>query len=420
MAAQGEPDVLVVGAGPVGLFTALWLAEGGVKVVIIDQAGRTTTSSHACAIHRRTLKLLDRIGLAREVLAHGRPIDSVGVYDRRKRLGEMRLPADSEGFPLAVVLPQSTLEQLLEQRLNHHYGVSVGWRHRLSRIEQHDLEVTATVEELAEVGTGHIIAHWELVVKQTHVQPGFIVGADGHGSQVRQQVGIGYQEVGGAEAFEIYYLALDHEIEPEQRVVLDTVVSSFCWPLPGCGCRWSFQMLPDPRSAEFPEKGRRLWRSQNETTDRVSKDRAQSLIRARVPWFDASVGEATWSATVTFERRLATVFGRGRCWLAGDAAHQTSPTGMQSMNVGMCEAADLAETMTKILRRNAPLERLERYNEQWREEWQRLLGIKGTLRPLESSRQWTKERCGQLLPCLPASGDNMGSLLNSIGLQWLP
>jgi len=76
--------------------------------------------------------------------------------------------------------------------------------------------------------------------------------------------------------------------------------------------------------------------------------------------------------------------------------------------------------MTKILRRNAPLERLERYNEQWREEWQRLLGIKGTLRPLESSRQWTKERCGQLLPCLPASGDNMGSLLNSIGLQWLP
>jgi len=43
MAAQGEPEVLVVGAGPVGLLAALWLAEGGVKVVIIDQAGRTTT-----------------------------------------------------------------------------------------------------------------------------------------------------------------------------------------------------------------------------------------------------------------------------------------------------------------------------------------------------------------------------------------
>ena len=103
MAARGEPDVLVVGAGPVGLLTALWLAEGGVKVVIIDQAGRATTSSHACAIHRRTLKLLDRIGLAREVLGRGRPIASIGVYDRKERLGEMRLPPDSEGFPLAVV-----------------------------------------------------------------------------------------------------------------------------------------------------------------------------------------------------------------------------------------------------------------------------------------------------------------------------
>jgi len=90
------------------------------------------------------------------------------------------------------------------------------------------------------------------------------------------------------------------------------------------------------------------------------------------------------------------------------------------MNVGLCEAADLAETMTRILRRHAPLELLQQYNEHWREEWQRLLGIKGALRPLQSGRQWSKERGGQVLPCLSASGDNVGTLLNSIGLEWQP
>ena len=113
-------------------------------------------------------------------------------------------------------------------------------------------------------------------------------------------------------------------------------------------------MLPELHTVAFPEKNRRLWCSQNNAVDRISTEPAKCLIRARAPWVDASVQELSWSATVTFERRLATAFGRGRCWLAGDAAHQTTLTGTQSMNVGLYEAADLAETRTKILHRHAP------------------------------------------------------------------
>ena len=118
MIAHDETEVLVVGAGPVGMLTALLLADGGIKVRIIDEEWRTGTHSYACALHRRTLKLLDRLGLAQPVLARGRRLDSVGIYDEATRLGEMRLAPDGDGFPLAVVLPQSGLEELLEQRLN--------------------------------------------------------------------------------------------------------------------------------------------------------------------------------------------------------------------------------------------------------------------------------------------------------------
>ena len=420
MIAHDETEVLVVGAGPVGMLTALLLADGGIKVRIIDEEWRTGTHSYACALHRRTLKLLDRLGLAQPVLARGRRLDSVGIYDEATRLGEMRLAPDGDGFPLAVVLPQSGLEELLEQRLNQQYGVAIDWNHRLSRLEQQGSAVTATIDRLAGTATGYIIPRWELVVKKTYqIRPAFVVGADGHESQVRHNVGIGYAQVGRAEAFGVYELELDGELEPEQRVVLSAAAGSFLWPLAGKGCRWSFQMLPVEPGDGFPEKERRPWRFHDEAIDRVTKERVQELIGARAPWFTRKVEEVGWSVAVAFERRLATEFGRGRCWLAGDAAHQTSPAGMQSMNVGLCEAADLAGTIIKVLRQDAPLESLQDYNQQRQEEWHHLLGLKGEVRPRQAGGQWTKERCDRLLPCVPASGENLSTLLNSVGLEWL-
>src|SRR2546427_6591898 len=101
-----------------------------------------------------------------------------------------------------------------------------------------------------------------------------------------------------------------------------------------------------------------------------------------------------WSADVQFEQRLARQFGQGRCWLAGDAAHQTSPVGMQSMNVGLCEAEFLAGILTKILRQNASTDLLESYNHERRNEWQRLLGLKGGLKPKPETDPWINKLAG--------------------------
>ena len=65
-------------------------------------------------------------------------------------------------------------------------------------------------------------------------------------------------------------------------------------------------------------------------------------LAERAPWFQSEIKDILWIAQVQFERQLVLRYGEGRCWLAGDAAHQASPAGMHSMNLGLREAADLA------------------------------------------------------------------------------
>jgi len=419
MIGSNAAEVLIVGAGPVGILTALCLAEAGVRVCIIDCAQRSSTRSYACALHRRTLDLLERFGLAGEVLKRGRRLNCVGFYDHSTCLGEVQPAAESNGFPLEVVLPQGDLEKLLEQRLIQRYGVAVQWNHRLRRIDQDANSVAATVDEIAGTAGPQVTPHWELVVKQTQSRHAFVVGSDGRDSQVRHGAGIAYRQVGRPEAFSVFDLVLDRELEPAQRVVLGDAASSFLWPYSGKACRWSFQMHLASNTERFPQKDRRLVRSHDEGLSCMTRAQVQTLISTRAPWFTAKVQRVSWSVMVNFERRLATEFGRGRCWLAGDAAHQTSPAGMQSMNVGLCEAANLADTLTDILRRNAPLGQLQTYDQQRQREWQLLLGLRGKLRPIEPGASWTKEHCWRLLPCLPTSADSAGELLKSIGLEWM-
>src|SRR6266496_275154 len=106
MLRTGKTEVLVVGAGPVGMVTALLLAENGIEVTVIDQESRTATHTHACGLHPRTLGLLGRIGLLEDVLSLGRRIERVGFFDRTGRRAEINLSELPAEYPFAVVLPQ--------------------------------------------------------------------------------------------------------------------------------------------------------------------------------------------------------------------------------------------------------------------------------------------------------------------------
>jgi 2-polyprenyl-6-methoxyphenol hydroxylase-like FAD-dependent oxidoreductase len=109
-------------------------------------------------------------------------------------------------------------------------------------------------------------------------------------------------------------------------------------------------------------------------------------------------------------------FGSGRAWLAGDAAHATGPVGVQSMNVGLREAHDLAERISAIVKSGDDLSTLERYDAERRHEWRRLLNLDAGLRPTGPTSAWSGERAERLLPCVPASGEDLDTLLRQAGI----
>jgi 2-polyprenyl-6-methoxyphenol hydroxylase-like FAD-dependent oxidoreductase len=272
---------------------------------------------------------------------------------------------------------------------------------------------------LGATATGYIVPHWEAIVRRSFpVRAQFLVGADGYGSLVRRRLGIENTLVAGQTFFAAYEFEPEEKVEDEVRVVLDDSTTNVLWPLAGNRYRWTFQVLKGEMAPEFPEKERRGVRFADKAMDERIRQNVQEVAKRRAPWFSAGVKAIAWCTEVVFEQRVAKQFGRDRGWLVGDAAHQTGPVGVQSMNVGMAEAAALAGALRRILRERAPLNVLEVCDRDWQGEWRRLLGVAGGLKPGTETNPWVRERCGRLLPCLPASHEELPRLAGQLGLHY--
>ena len=200
--------------------------------------------------------------------------------------------------------------------------------------------------------------------------------------------------------------------------MLDEATTNVLWPLQGNKCRWTIKLAESEGLSEFPEKERRSARFAQPTVDEEIRQYVERVARQRAPWFSANVRAITWCTDVVFEQRVAKQFGRNHCWLAGDAAHQTGPVGVQSMNVGLSEASALVGSLRKVLRERAPLEVLEAYDRERQEQWQRLLGMTGGLKTRASTNAWVSERRARILPCLPGSETDLTRLAGQLQLDF--
>jgi 2-polyprenyl-6-methoxyphenol hydroxylase-like FAD-dependent oxidoreductase len=424
-----DPEVLIAGAGPVGLFAALALARRELNVQIVDTGVWPCKHSYALALHPQTLKLLQEFGLAARVLQTAYPVRTIGLFDNASRRAQLHL--DSSAF-LAVVR-QEAIEHILEKALQE-LGVHVSWRHELSAVTPERDSVSATVKKYEKDSRGYIVAHSEWVVaKTTSLDVPFLIGADGYNSIVRRTLDIGFPEVAPAQYYAVFEFKSDIDLQNEMRLVLGDSTTDVLWPLPDGHCRWSFQ-LPEYHDPEAERLKDHLLAAGFGyfPTERI-KDRSPStgaghlpvleeqqlyrLIAERAPWFTGKIENVSWRTVMRFERRLVPSYGQGRMWLAGDAAHLTGPAGIQSMNVGLFEANDLANALHSILRNAGSLDSLAAYSTRWNTEWRQLHGLDGGFKPQAGCDPWVRDHAAQLVSCLPGHGPEHVALAQQLKLQ---
>ena len=112
-----KPQVLIIGAGPVGLTMAAELARYGVSVRIVDKAAQRTDKSKAVVLWSRTLELLDRAGCTDSFVAAGNKVDAANIVAANAVIGHINISDVDSPYPYALMLPQSDTERLLEEHL---------------------------------------------------------------------------------------------------------------------------------------------------------------------------------------------------------------------------------------------------------------------------------------------------------------
>ena len=168
-------NVLIIGAGPVGLTLAIELARYGVPVRIVEKAAQRTDKSKAVVLWSRTLELLDRQpGGSAPFIEAGFKADAVSFFVGEKRIGRVSMGSVDSPYAYALMIPQSETERLLEERLN---ALHV-------RVER---EVEAAGVSLRADGADAMLRHAD--GREERASAGWLAGCDGAHSLVRHTVG---------------------------------------------------------------------------------------------------------------------------------------------------------------------------------------------------------------------------------------
>jgi NADPH-dependent dioxygenase len=411
-------DVLVAGAGPVGLSAALFLHELGQKVMTVDAKPRGVTHSYALALHPTTLELLNTLGVAGDILARALPVRTLVIYAGGKRIAAVPAAPAGAKFPFLAVVGQEVLEAVLGRALAQR-GAPVAWNHRLARFRPGADHVAVDLDELEERVIGYAAARFDWMVKREKaVEARYLIGADGHDSLVRRQAGFDFAEVKPPEHFAVFEFQRVGTSGDEIALVLHPDGMGVLWPLPGGRGRWSFSIDP----AKTPDAERE---KDHESVQIVGpgvfpsleEGMLQRLLAARAPWCTEHYQHVYWKMLVRFERRLVSRFGENRVWLAGDAGHLTGPAGIQSMNVGIREARDLAHAIAEMEKGGAASTALRDYDLARLLEWRGLLGLEGSVEPLPGMAPELEPWKDALPAALPASGAQLVALAEQLGLR---
>lgn len=323
---RSQYDVVIVGAGPVGLWLSCELRLAGLDVLVIERRSHRINQSRALTIHGRTLEVLSLRGIEDRFLAVGKPIMSGHYAVLETKLDFSKL--DSR-FPYSLYIPQEKTEELIEE-----FAQELGVEFRRG----------ATVEKLA-IGDD-LISVYGTGGAPFEVSGRFVVGADGARSIVRSGAGIAFE---GYPATGMWFMGDVILSDPPETPLVSAFNEHGCVLMAPMGDGKHHRIVVN----EAEDRG--MTRDDPLTLEELQ------IATARIVGTHFGAHEPLWLSRFDNETRLAALYRNGRVFLAGDAAHIHLPSGGQGMNVGIQDAMNLGWKLAAVMKGHAPESLLDTY-----------------------------------------------------------
>lgn len=316
-------DVVIIGAGPVGLTLAMSLGRTGIDVLLLEREAGPPKEGRASTIHASTLELLDELNIAEEAVSQGAPARTVQYRDLQSGEAatfDLDVLSPLTDFPFRLQLEQNQLCTLMLEALKKYPNVEVLFQSEATAVNESRDEV--------EVRFSHDMQEHTVIGK-------YVIGADGAHSLVRREANIDLE--GSTYPFTMLTLSTFADLNEIVRGISPVTY------------------IFDAKQAMAFLRIKDHWRISLNTTAPMPKD-TKSLKTSIIAMASKALGhdfdiqnDVKSVNTHRIHQRVADTFGTERVLLAGDSAHLNSPTGGMGMNSGIHDACALFPYLVKGL-----------------------------------------------------------------------
>ena len=330
--------VLISGAGPVGCSAALYLAQRGIPVTLVEAAADLPEDLRASTFHPPTLDMLDDLGVVDKVIEQGIVCPIWQYRDTREGVvaeWDLSVLENDTGHPYRVQCEQYKLTRIIVAELQQMDNVEVLFEAKGTGVSQDDETVTLSVETLE--------GPRELCGK-------YLIAADGASSAIRISQGIGFPGLTFPELWLCTSSEFNFEEHFENLAPIAYIADPDFWfvfvRVPGL-----WRLLLPSRPGETAE---------SLVSDATVQERMQQVCPIEGDY------DTFHRTAYAVHQRVAETYRKGRIFLAGDAAHINNPLGGMGMNGGIHDALNLSEKLVRVWNGKAVDSELDKYDAQRR------------------------------------------------------
>ena len=319
-----DKRVLIAGAGPVGMISALVLAKAGMKVSLFERRGELAEDLRASTFHPPTLDMIARIDPTLTADLHSQGLVARHTQFRDRKSGLIAefdaevLRGDTD-HPYRLQCEQWKMTRLIRDRLKAFPDVDLNLEAKVLDVEQNTDGITLKIER-----AGHVETH----------RGDWLIGADGAWSAVRTALGIAFEGMTYPERFYVASTTFDFAAVLDGLSLVNYVSDPDEWCV----------------LLRVPGMWRVLFPTRNDEADGDVVSDASTEARLQGVWQKPERYETIHRTLYPVHQRVATTYRAGRAFLAGDSAHINNPIGGMGMNGGVHDALNLCDKLIRVSR----------------------------------------------------------------------